>query len=50
MSINVGFIGLGIMGTPMALNFVRGGYPLQVYDRRTKAASPLAAAGAQDEA
>ena len=47
MSINVGFIGLGIMGAPMALNLVRGGYPLWVYDCRPEAAAPLAAAGAR---
>jgi 2-hydroxy-3-oxopropionate reductase len=47
MSINVGFIGLGIMGTPMALNLARGGYPLGVYDRRAEAAASLAAAGAR---
>jgi 2-hydroxy-3-oxopropionate reductase len=46
MNMSVGFIGLGIMGTPMALNLVRGGYPLRVYDRRAEAASPLCAAGA----
>jgi 2-hydroxy-3-oxopropionate reductase len=47
MSINVGFIGLGIMGAPMALNLVGGGYPLWVYDRRAEAVAPLAAAGAR---
>ena len=47
MSINVGFIGLGIMGAPMALNLLRGGYPLWVYDRRAEATAPLAAAGAR---
>jgi 2-hydroxy-3-oxopropionate reductase len=46
MTLNVGFIGLGIMGTPMALNLVRGGFPLWVYDRRAEAAAPLVAAGA----
>jgi 2-hydroxy-3-oxopropionate reductase len=47
MSINVGFIGLGIMGAPMALNLVGGGYPLWVYDRRAEAVAPLAAGGAR---
>ncbi len=47
MSMNVGFIGLGIMGTPMALNLARGGYPLWVCDRRVEAAAPLVAAGAR---
>lgn len=47
MSSNVGFIGLGIMGMPMALNLLTGGYPLWVCDRRAEAAAPLAAAGAR---
>ncbi|MHB8771334.1 MAG: NAD(P)-dependent oxidoreductase [Syntrophales bacterium] len=47
MDINVGFIGLGIMGAPMALNLLRGGYPLWVHDRRVEATEPLAAAGAR---
>jgi 2-hydroxy-3-oxopropionate reductase len=29
---NVGFIGLGIMGTPMAVNLVAAGHALQVFD------------------
>lgn len=28
----IGFIGLGIMGTPMAVNLIKGGYELTVYD------------------
>ncbi|MHB8909339.1 MAG: NAD(P)-dependent oxidoreductase [Syntrophales bacterium] len=47
MSMNVGFIGLGLMGAPMALNLARGGHPLWVHDRRAEAAAPLAAAGAR---
>jgi 2-hydroxy-3-oxopropionate reductase len=47
MSINIGFIGLGIMGAPMALNLLKGGSPLWVYDRRPEAMAPLAAAGAR---
>ncbi len=47
MNVTVGFIGLGIMGAPMALNLLRGGYPLWVHDRRAEAAAPLAAAGAR---
>jgi 2-hydroxy-3-oxopropionate reductase len=47
MKVNVGFIGLGIMGKPMALNLVKGGYPLWVYGRRAESTAPLAAAGAQ---
>ena len=46
MNLNVGFIGLGIMGKPMALNLIKGGYPLWVYGRRVESMAPLAAAGA----
>ena len=30
----VGFIGLGIMGHPMALNLIKGGHQLFVYGKR----------------
>lgn len=43
---NIGFIGLGIMGRPMALNLIRGGYQLAVYARREQSLEPLSAAGA----
>ena len=33
MSKKVGFIGMGIMGQPMALNLIRGGYDVTVYNR-----------------
>ena len=46
MNVNVGFIGLGIMGKPMALNLIKGGYPLWVYGRRVESMAPLTAAGA----
>ena len=46
MSINIGFIGLGIMGAPMALNLIQGGHRLWVYARRPAAAQTLVAAGA----
>ncbi|MDR3033612.1 MAG: NAD(P)-dependent oxidoreductase [Kitasatospora sp.] len=42
----VGFIGLGIMGQPMALNLVRGGTPLLVWNRTAAKAETLRAAGA----
>jgi len=42
----VAFIGLGIMGRPMALNLRRAGYDLAVYARRPESMEPLAAAGA----
>jgi 2-hydroxy-3-oxopropionate reductase len=46
MTINVGFIGPGIMGRPMALNLLRGGYRLLAYARRPETLQPLLAAGA----
>jgi 2-hydroxy-3-oxopropionate reductase len=42
----VGFIGLGIMGKPMALNLIKAGYSLSVLSQ-SKAASDLIEAGAQ---
>jgi 3-hydroxyisobutyrate dehydrogenase-like beta-hydroxyacid dehydrogenase len=42
----VGFIGLGIMGSPMALNLVRAGYALGVYNRTTAKCAALANTGA----
>ena len=47
MSERIGFIGLGIMGRPMAINLVRAGYPLWVHARRPEAMQPLTAIGAQ---
>jgi len=41
----VGFIGLGIMGHPMALNLLKGGHELYVYGKRTLPA-PVREAGA----
>ena len=43
----IGFIGLGIMGKPMARNLLRAGYPLVVYNRSRAAMDELAAGGAQ---
>lgn len=42
----VGFIGLGIMGRPQALNLIKGGYSLAVYARRAESMRPLKEAGA----
>ncbi len=42
----VGFIGLGLMGTPMARNIMRGGFSLAVWNRTAAKAEPLLAAGA----
>ncbi len=43
----LGFIGLGVMGRPMALNLLKAGYAMTVYARRPAAAAPLVAAGAR---
>lgn len=42
----IGFIGLGIMGKPMAKNLLKAGHTLQVYDIANAAVNELAAAGA----
>jgi len=42
----IGFIGLGIMGRPMALNLVKAGFSLTVFNRTGSKTEPLAAAGA----
>ncbi|NNL77972.1 MAG: NAD(P)-dependent oxidoreductase [Desulfobacterales bacterium] len=46
MALKVGFVGLGIMGQPMAQNVVKGGYALSVYNRSSEKSKPLADAGA----
>ena len=43
----LGFIGLGVMGRPMALNLMQGGHEMGVYARRRESAEPLVAAGAR---
>ena len=42
----LGFIGLGTMGRPMALNLMRGGHGMSVYARRPASAQPLVDDGA----
>jgi 2-hydroxy-3-oxopropionate reductase len=44
----VGFIGLGIMGKPMALNVLKAGFPLVVHNRSRGAVEEMMAAGAED--
>jgi 3-hydroxyisobutyrate dehydrogenase-like beta-hydroxyacid dehydrogenase len=44
--VNVGFIGLGRMGSGMAARLLERGHPLVVYDRVPERADALAAAGA----
>jgi 2-hydroxy-3-oxopropionate reductase len=43
----IGFIGLGIMGRPMAKNLLKAGFPLVVYDINSSAVEDLATVGAQ---
>jgi 2-hydroxy-3-oxopropionate reductase len=42
----IGFIGLGIMGKPMAKNLIKAGYSLDVYDIVTANAEEIASCGA----
>src|SRR5438876_493170 len=46
MDQRVGVVGLGIMGSGMARNLLRAGYPLTVHNRTRTRAEPLAEAGA----
>ncbi len=46
-SVTHGFLGLGAMGGPMALNLVHAGLDLVVFDPSADRAAPLAAAGAR---
>lgn len=43
----VGFIGIGAMGRPMAMRLIRGGYDLVAFDIRKSAVEALAAQGAK---
>ena len=45
--LKIGFIGLGIMGKPMARNLLKKGYELTVYDIVPESVQALAAAGAK---
>jgi 2-hydroxy-3-oxopropionate reductase len=44
---NVAFVGLGIMGRPMALNLIKAGFSLTVHARRAASMQPLLDAGAR---
>lgn len=46
MTQQVGYIGLGIMGRPAALNLMKAGYQVRVWARRAESMEPLEAAGA----
>lgn len=43
---SIGFIGLGIMGLPMARNLLKAGYPVVTYNRTSSRTEELAADGA----
>lgn len=43
----VGFIGLGIMGRPMAKNVIKGGYDVTVFDFNKEAVADLVSCGAK---
>ncbi len=43
---DIGFIGLGIMGRPMALNLLKAGHSVRVWTRRSESSQPLLVAGA----
>ncbi|MGD9872390.1 MAG: NAD(P)-dependent oxidoreductase [Thauera sp.] len=45
---DVGFIGLGLMGRPMALNLIKAGQRVHVWSRRRESMQPLLDAGAGD--
>ena len=47
MAQTIGFIGLGIMGKPMARNLIKAGYPLVVYNRTASKAAELVELGAR---
>ncbi|MDR3476944.1 MAG: NAD(P)-binding domain-containing protein [Gammaproteobacteria bacterium] len=44
---NIGYIGLGIMGKPTALNLIRAGYTLHIYARRPEIIEEFKKAGAK---
>jgi len=46
MSDRIGFVGLGLMGRPMAVNLLRSGVPLTVWNRSAEALEALVAEGA----
>ena len=43
----IGFVGLGNMGAPMALNLLKAGHDLAVFDLSTQAVQQLVDAGAK---
>lgn len=49
-NLTVGYIGLGIMGKPMAQNILRAGFPVVVHNRSQEAVNELVMAGAKEAA
>ena len=47
-SIKVGFIGLGVMGRPMATNLLKAGFTVAVHDLNRSAVTSLVGQGASD--
>ena len=47
MSAKIGFIGLGIMGRPMALNLLKAGHQVTVYNRTESRTEEAVQAGAR---
>jgi 3-hydroxyisobutyrate dehydrogenase-like beta-hydroxyacid dehydrogenase len=47
MASKIGFIGLGTMGKPIAVNIARAGFDLTVYDLREEPCKELASLGAK---
>jgi 2-hydroxy-3-oxopropionate reductase len=47
IKMTIGFIGLGIMGKPMAKNLIKAGYELVVYDRNESVIAELVECGAK---
>lgn len=50
MTDRIGFIGLGIMGRPMATNLIKAGYPITVWNRSRPGIDALVAEGAAEAA
>jgi 2-hydroxy-3-oxopropionate reductase len=47
---NLAFLGIGLMGSPMAARLAQAGYPLRVWNRSAAKAEALRAAGAEPQA
>lgn len=45
-SLRIAFIGIGLMGLPMASNLLKAGYPVQVWNRTVEKTAPLQQLGA----